>query len=553
MFLHGGFATKSYVTPSIRRAISPAILTKELIQGPKNARLQGRWTPGDYSECRAGDYFVSDDMTSNVLCWCEWPNAQGWRIGQAQILPVMDVRSLRWLNVRVIIRDGGQYNAQDDIWGLFGDTFEAYGLPHEGFVLEGGHWQSGAVQGVRTGLDADTRIGGLESLGLRNVRSFDPRSKIIETMFNTFQRHMDRMPGWAGRDQRTQMGEVIKKRVSLLRAKYPAHHPREFFPHISQLADQVKAAMETQNHERQDGKLLRGLSPLELWAEHAPQLRSIPDGAKWLYRSAVNVSKVTSNGVRITRGSGPKMEVYYYDAPEILVPRQGQNVIVHWNDSSPESDACLRDAKTRAFIGLAKYVKPLARFTATNTELAGESRRKQAALHYARTEMRAMQPDLVRETVPIPVGAGAVDFGDKLAEAARQPVEAMAGGRYAALDNAAPASGLAGVSLAGRPKQIRGQTKMIRAALESFGGQAFTLQELRAKVPEAIRPRVSSQLSLLKAAGELVRFKPAEGKPQFQVVRPGVRAAAAGTPQPGNLAANADAPTTYILAPARAD
>ena len=158
LFLHSGHATKSYVTPSIARAISPAVLTKDLIQGPKNARLKGRWTPGDYSQCRAGDFFVSDDMTSNVLCWCEWPNAQGWRIGQAQILPVMDVRALRWLNVRVIMRDGGQYNAQDDIWGLFGDVFDTFGLPAEGFVLEGGSWQSNVIRGVRTGLDADNRV-----------------------------------------------------------------------------------------------------------------------------------------------------------------------------------------------------------------------------------------------------------------------------------------------------------------------------------------------------------------------------------------------------------
>ena len=44
LFLHGGHATKSYVTPSIKRAITPAILTQELAQGPKNARLGGKFT-----------------------------------------------------------------------------------------------------------------------------------------------------------------------------------------------------------------------------------------------------------------------------------------------------------------------------------------------------------------------------------------------------------------------------------------------------------------------------------------------------------------------------
>ncbi len=570
LFLHGGHSNKSYVTPSIARAISPAILTQELIQGPKNARLKGRWTPGDYSSCRAGDYFVSDDMTSNVLAWCEWPNAQGWRIGQAQILPVMDVRTLRWLNVRVIMRDGGQYNAQDDIWGLFGDVFDTFGLPSEGFVLEGGHWQSNVIRGVRTGLDADIRIGGLESLGLRNMRSFDPRSKIIETQFNTFQRFMDRMPGWAGRDQRTQLGEAIKKRMALLRVKNPEHHPREWFPHVSQLADQVKLAMENQNHERQDGKLLRGLSPLELWAEHNPQLRSIPDSAKWLYRSAMNVSKVTSNGVRITRGSGPKQVVYFYDNPALLVPRQGQNVIVHWNDGNPKSDACLRDARTRAFIGMASYVKPLDRFNAKDEELSAEARRKQAALHYARTEMRAIQPELVRETMPMPVDAALLDIGARLAGTACGPSADMPGADVARVnvpgadiaaevkpvnrvdlfaesapdaEAAAVVASPAGAVVPVAPAQARGVREAVRAVVAGFGGRQFALHEVREKLPEALREKVTATLCQLAQLGELVKTRRARW---MQAPASGALAVNAG-PQPGSVVENGDGTKSYIL------
>jgi hypothetical protein len=573
LFLHSGHATKSYVTPSIARAISPAVLTKDLIQGPKNARLKGRWTPGDYSQCRAGDFFVSDDMTSNVLCWCEWPNAQGWRIGQAQILPVMDVRALRWLNVRVIMRDGGQYNAQDDIWGLFGDVFDTFGLPAEGFVLEGGSWQSNVIRGVRTGLDADIRIGGLESLGLRNVRSYDPRSKIIETQFNTFQRFMDRMPGWAGRDQRTQLGEAIKKRIALLRVKNPEHHPREFFPHVSQLADQVKLAMENQNHERQDGKLLRGLSPLELWSEHNPQLRSIPDSAKWLYRSAMNVSKVTSNGVRVTRGSGAKQVHYFYDNPALLVPRQGQNVITYWNDSNPEADACLRDARTRAFIGMAKYVRPLDRFNATDEELTAEDRRKKAALHYARTEMRAIQPELVRETVPMPVDAAVLDIGARLAGETRGPAADMPGadvprGNVPGADVAAEVKPVNRVDLFAEPApeietaatvapspagavgpvapaQARGVREAVRAVVAGFGGRQFNLHEVRAKLPEPLREKATAVLCHLAQIGELVKTRRARW---MQAPASGVAATNAG-PQPGTVLENADGTKSYVLEP----
>ena len=418
--LHDGHATKSYVAPSLKRALAIAPLTASLLQGPRAARLAGRFTPGDYSDLKAGDVFTSDDMTSNVLCWVEWPNAAGFRVGQAQILPVMDVRTLRWLNVRVIMRDGGQYSA-DDIWGLFGDTFDQFGLPANGFLLEGGHWQSNRVRGHKTELLDDDRIGGLESLGLKVWRSYDPRSKgMLEGAFNQLQFAMDAFPGYAGRDQRQQLPEAVKKQLALCDPNLkrgPSHHPREFFPHISQLADHVQATMEKFNHERQEGQILRGESPLELWAAHAPQLTAIPESAKWLYRSAMSLVQVTRNGVRVTQGSGAKQQVYYYDAPELLTSRQGMKVAVYWNDHNPDADAAI--VLNGTFIGMAKRVQALNRFTATDSELAAEAQRKAAGLHFARTEMRALQPELARNHKNlIPVDTGANRIGEEIAAAA---------------------------------------------------------------------------------------------------------------------------------------
>jgi len=519
LFLHGGHARKSYVTPSIKKAITPAQLTMDLIQSPRQARLNGRWTPGDYSQCQAGDFFVSDDMTCNVICWAEWPNQLGWRIGQAQLLPVLDVRSLRWLNFRLIIRDGGQYNAQDDIWGLFGDVFDEFGLPHEGFVLEGGHWQAGCVTGIRSGLDADIRVGGLESLGLRNVRSYDPRNKIIETEFNQLQYQMDRMPGFVGREQRTDLSDFVKKRLALLRVKNPLHHPKEFFPHISQLAENVKTAMENLNHTRQDGKLLRGLSPLELWAEHNPQLRQVPESARWLYRSAMNVSQVTSNGIRVTVGSGPKMLAYYWDNPEKLVPLQGRKVVIHWNDNNPDSDAVVRlpmPGSAPKFVCIARRVQPLQRFTATPEQLESEAQRKKAAMHYARTEARSIQPNLVRRTSPIPIDSAAEDLSQRINAALTASPSASEGQARAG----------EAVDLSTRPqprghvggyKQIRGTWHATRQAIAHFGQRQFTLREVYPLVPEPLRRRVATALSRMTIDGELIKVQRADNCKVWQV------------------------------------
>ncbi len=416
--LHEGHTSKSYVTPSIRKAITPAPLTVARVQGPKHARLLSRWTPGDYSNLRSGDVFVSDDMTANCVVWCESPDQRGWRLGQPQILPVMDVRSLRWLAVRVIMRESGQYTA-DDIWGLFGDVFDTFGLPARGFLLEGGHWQSNAVRGHATGLSAEDRIGGLSSLGLKIWRSYDPRSKgMLEGGFNIFQYAADAFPGFVGRAQRTDLPEAVKKQIALCNSGKA--HPRQFFQHVKEYADHIQAVFERLNHERQDGQILRGNSPLEQWAEHDPQLRQIPPAARWLYRSAMSVCRVTRNGVRVTQGSGRNQMVYYYDAPELLVPRQGSQVVCYWNDKNPDADAALLDAATRKFIGCAKRVKPLHRFDASAAELDAEADRKRAASAFARTELRAIQPELQRSRVPIPAGESTVAIGGRIAAAADQ-------------------------------------------------------------------------------------------------------------------------------------
>lgn len=422
-FLHGAHASKSYVTPSIKEALRVDPQTESLLQGPRRARLDGRWTPGDYSNVKAGDVFTSDDMTSNVFVWLEWPCAEGWRIVQPQILPVLDVGSLRWLNVRVIARHGGQYNS-DDIWGLFGDVFDSFGLPRRGFLLEGGHWQSQKVRGYKTGIDDDDRIGGLEGLGLEVKRSYDPRSKHIEGMFHHFQTECDRICGYAGRDQRKQLPEAVKKQLALCKGGHA--HPRQFFLHIRDFSNHVHQVMENMNHEQREGAILgqtgEALSALEKWALDNPRLNAIPDEARWMYRSARAKVKVTRNGIRITHGSGAKQLVYYYDNPEILTARTGQTVHVFWNDQNPDADAIVLD-HNRRFLCTAGRVNPIDRFGGTDEELATERQRKQASMHYSRTEMRTMQPHLARRAAPVPYDGDADQLGREIRKSTERAEE----------------------------------------------------------------------------------------------------------------------------------
>jgi len=71
-------------------------------------------------------------------------------------------------------------------------------------------------------------------------------------------------------------------------------------------------------------------------------------------------------------------------------------------------------------------VQPLARFGATDEQLAAEAARKKASLHYARTELRSVQPELQRTRDFVPVDISATRIGKEVEKAndrARQEAE----------------------------------------------------------------------------------------------------------------------------------
>jgi hypothetical protein len=394
--LHGAHSSKSYVAPSLRFGLKVDSFTAGLAQiGAKHARLTSRWTPCDHSQVKAGDVITADDMTANCYVWAEWPNERGYLVIRPQILAVLDVGSLAWTNMRPVMRAKGQYTS-DDVWGLVGDFLDDFGLP--GAVLfEGGIWRSNAVLGHKTGLDDESRMGGLRSLGIKVMHSRQPRSKPIEMMFNQLQHAADAVKGYSGREEKNDRPEWLNRALTL--CEQGKAHPREFFPEFNQYAQHIEQVMNELNHERQDGEILRGQAPAEKWASDNPQFSTIPESSKWLYRSAFNIETVTRNGVAITQRSGRYKETYRFDNPQLLTPLIGRRVAVYWNDHNPEADAVLLDlraGKPCNFLGLAQPVKRLGRFSATREELSAEAQRKAAAMRYAVSQTRTLAPMLQR-------------------------------------------------------------------------------------------------------------------------------------------------------------
>ena len=417
-WLHGANASKSYVPPSVRTALRTAPLAVKLIQqGPKAAKLDGPFTECSYENVSAGRAFTADDMTANVYVWCEWPNEQGYLLIRPQILAAMDIGSMAWLNVRAVMRPKGQYN-KDDVWGLMGDVMDAHGLHlnAEGkvdsiAVLEGGTWQSGVVVGTKTGVSDEDRFGGLRSLGVQVIHTRTPRGKIIETAFNNLQHAADNCKGFCGRMEMKDCPENVKQELALVAAGKA--HPRQFFLHVSEYSAHLSGVMHALNHERNDGKILRGRAPVDKWAEDAPQMLTFPDSHKWMYRAAYRICEVTRNGVRVTVGSGKYLTAYTYENPELLEAHRGRRVVCYWNDYDPDTDAViysLRNGRPDKLICVAQRLASVPRFGATGDQMAAEASRKKLSQQLARTESKALQPFLQRGLTtarPVPVDVGA--------------------------------------------------------------------------------------------------------------------------------------------------
>lgn len=484
---HGAHASKSYVPPSVRKAIKRLAppLTAKLIQvGPKAAKLDGPYTECSYENVKPGQAFTADDMTANVYVWVEWPNAQGWLLLRPQILASLDVGSLMWLNVRAVVRPRGQYT-KDDVWGMIGDTLDNYGL-FDVAILEGGIWQSNVIRGYKTGLDDERRFGGLKALGVKLIHTRTPRGKIIEGMFHQLQHAADNCPGFCGRNEQKDCPEHVRKEIALCEAGKA--HPRQFFMHFDQYVSHLTNVMAALNHERGDGKVLRGQTPLDKWTEQFPVnedfaalRRFMPESDRWMYRSCYSKVRITRNGVRVTQGSGANQMCYTYgDAggsrPEVtkaLEEHRGQTALVYWNDYDPDTDAVIytiADGRPDQFLCVAPRVPELDRLGATETQLRAEAARKKAIASLAVSKSKNLTPYLKRKM-------GLVVHDGQRAEAA-DPAGADIASRIKAARAEAEAK---------RAEEQRNARAVDRAVVEAEDLQAATEREIAPESAEADR------------------------------------------------------------------
>lgn len=294
-------ASKSHVPHSVRRAVVGDVRRlMPLHHGPRRHELEGPSISRDYSGMFAGQVGQMDDVTCPVYFWEEDPTSpSGYWFGRGQLILAIDVRSMMALGFA--LHSSNVYNMRL-VRGLMLRWHDDWGLPST-LYLENGMWKKAKIL---KGDEADmshTELG-LREFGVTFTHAKLPRGKIIEGIIGKVQNKMERLPGYAGRDEvhagferiKEQIDDVISGRV----------HPSNNFFSKALWSAELARILETYNTTPQEGKILQGLSPLQVWNQNQQPEGVIHLGAhaRYLLANHKIKMKVQAKGIRLRPSLG---------------------------------------------------------------------------------------------------------------------------------------------------------------------------------------------------------------------------------------------------------
>ncbi|AHF94587.1 hypothetical protein OPIT5_29420 [Opitutaceae bacterium TAV5] len=259
------------------------------MRGDKFAKLNTVASPRDNTyidadgarqDIRGGDFYVADDMTSNIPFWREGddpsdPCTARWGVApsRAQVLAVADHGTLRFIGHTIWANPAQSYNTYSVLW-LYRQVFRDAGKPRLGMKHEHGIWAGDGV------------VKPLRSLGLHVEFAQSAKGKRIEMMFDKLQTLMSRHFRYRGIDLGRLRGEFQESNKRWLDIRAGKVDPRAAgLPHISEVSAAIADAFADYNALPSNGEILRGLSPDEAWERdmgRAAPLARLSDREEWL-------------------------------------------------------------------------------------------------------------------------------------------------------------------------------------------------------------------------------------------------------------------------------
>jgi len=262
-------------------------------------------------------------------------------------------------------------------------------MPRRGFYFEGGIWENSRL------LKGDAKVsnyeltwteseGGLRDLGLEFVHSRNPRSKPVERVIGALQDLLDGEPGDAGRNEMKDGFERLQWRTREVESgRAPAS---KYFYSSTEWEERIVHFCREYNNARNDGKMTRGLTPLQAWKHfQTDPLVKLPPVARYLLACHKRPLLVGRNGITLKFG---KRTFTYRNAETGRL--RGQQVLTWFNPEMPELLAVTdMDRKNPFVVELAEDVPAM---DASPEVLVREMARVNAHNGYARQRYRMVAP-----------------------------------------------------------------------------------------------------------------------------------------------------------------
>jgi hypothetical protein len=377
--------SKSYMPASVRREVSPEIARlMPLHRGEREFELSGPYVPQDFTLIAAGQVMQLDDVTLPVYYWENDPEApSGVFFGRGQWILAIDVRSMMALGHA--LHSSNVYNMRM-VRSLLLRIHDTYGLP-ESLLLERGMWRTAKIM-KGDELDLTHTEQGLREFGVSFHHRTKPRGKIIERVIGLVQNQMERVAGYAGRNERDDRYERVQEQIREVQSG--REHPSKYFLSKTEWLQQLDSILLRYNHEAQNGNLKA--SPAEAWNANLLEAGTVNLGAKARYLLAHHKKpvKVQPRGIRLPASLGGGL---YYNT---VTGRFAGEQMLAWINPDELEAIVLTSLDRRDGPFIVERADALAPIGASNADLNRAHAQIAAHNSYARTQYRVIQDGLVR-------------------------------------------------------------------------------------------------------------------------------------------------------------
>ena len=379
---------KSHIPASIARQVTPEVRRlMPLHRSEREFELRGPYVPQDYSKIAAGEVMQLDDVTLPVYYWERVPVSAecptGLFFGRGQWILAIDVRSR--MVVGHALHSDKVYNMRI-VRSLLLRVHDAFGLP-ETLLLERGMWRTAKIlKGDELSIYDTER--GLREFGVRFQHRTKPRGKIIERVIGLLQNEMERLPGYAGRDEIHDRFERVQEQI--LAVTSGREHPSKYFLSKMDWLNLLDAILARYNRERQDGELKS--SPAETWNRCLIESGTVNLGekARFLLAHHKKPMKVQSRGIRLPSSLGGGL---YYNE---FTGRFAGETMLAWINPDELDAIALTTLDKRDGPYIVERADARHPTDAPDEDLQHANAQIASHNNYSKTQYRAIQDHLVR-------------------------------------------------------------------------------------------------------------------------------------------------------------